>query len=105
MSERYGDRRLAISRPGRPTEYTAVTCPDTWPLDLMRDATRGLPPFSCLQFQVRGSYDWRTTHTIQTIPMPGWAAPGARYCCTCGCVSDCVTHNNMSEPYPANSAH
>lgn len=82
----YGDRRIIIARPSRETEYRA--CGEGFAPDLLSQvAAEGLPPFTYLAVEVRRSYDWHAVSSAQTRPQPGWAAQGATYCATCGCVA------------------
>lgn len=79
--------RIIISRPGHSDEVRVVS--PGWAPDQAAEAARGLPPFSYIQVQTptywRG--EWKTVAAIQTRPAPGWAAIGASWCATCGCVA------------------
>lgn len=72
------------------------------------ESARSLPPFSYIRIEqctAGGLHPvWETRASIQTRPMPGWAADGAVYCKTCGKVAHDgealpCTHSNASEPY------
>ncbi len=81
-------RRITISRPNCETEIRFAD-ENGWAPDQAAAVCVGLPPFTYVQVQSptywRG--DWRTITSLQTRPQPGWAAKGAAWCATCGCVS------------------
>lgn len=102
----YGDLRLFVCREdGTENSFVATdTVERLGALAALSQAARGEPPWTHVCLSVWRGF-WVQQNSVQVIPKPGWACPGAVYCRVCGDVAHDgaplgCSHGSPSAPHP-----